>query len=95
MKNITDIVRALITGVTLVLGFAYFFLSAFVYDTKDAQITICVVNLMTLVFGYWLGSSLGSSKKQDTLDAIQKSAVAEAEGDPNPPSGPKGGNTKP
>lgn len=84
MKNITDIVRASITGITMIFGFVYFFLAAFIYEVKDPQITICVVSLMTGVFGYWLGSSLGSSKKQDTLDAIQKN------GDPIPPSGPKG-----
>lgn len=87
MKNITDMVRAGITTLTIVFGFAYFFLAAFVYDVRDPQITICVVSLMTGVFGYWLGSSLGSSKKQDTLDAIQKNTT---EGDPIPKTGPKG-----
>lgn len=77
MKNITDIVRASITGITMLFGFVYFFLAAFVYEVKDPQITICIVSLMTGVFGYWLGSSLGSSKKQDTLDAIQKNAKAD------------------
>jgi len=87
MKHITDIVRASITLITMLFGFVYFFLAAFIYEVKDPQITICVVSLMTGVFGYWLGSSLGSSKKQDTLDAIQKNS---AEGDPIPPKGPKG-----
>lgn len=91
MKNITDIVRATITLLTLLFGFTYFFLAAFIYEVRDPQITICVVSLMTGVFGYWLGSSLGSSKKQDTLDAIQKNLSADApEGDPIPPKGPKG-----
>lgn len=91
MKNITDIVRALITLLTLLFGFTYFFLAAFIYKVQDPQITICVVSLMTGVFGYWLGSSLGSSKKQDTLDSIQKNTAMDApDGDPIPPKGPKG-----
>lgn len=87
MKNITDIVRASITGITMIFGFVYFFLAAFVYEVKDPQITICVVSLMTGVFGYWLGSSLGSSKKQDTLDAIQKNAKSDT-----PPEDPIDGS---
>lgn len=82
MKNITDIVRAGITALTLIFGFVYFFLAAFIYEVRDPQITICVVSLMTGVFGYWLGSSLGSSKKQDQLDALNKNSVADAPPEP-------------
>ncbi len=85
MKNITDIVRAGISALTIIFGFAYFFLAAFIYDVRDPQVTICVVGLMGTVFGYWLGSSLGSSKKQDTLDAIQKNTQADGPGGSNPP----------
>lgn len=88
MKNITDIVRAGISALTIVFGFAYFFLAAFIYDVRDPQVTICVVGLMGTVFGYWLGSSLGSSKKQDTLDAIQKNTQADGPGGSNPPPDP-------
>ena len=87
MKNITDIARVAISIITVLCGFTFFFLAAFVYEVKDSQITICVVGLMSTVYGFWIGSSLGSSKKQDTLDAIQKSM---SEGDPIPPKGPKG-----
>lgn len=91
MKNIQDIVRGALSILTIIFGFTFFFLAAFVYDVRDPQITICVVGLMGTVFGFWLGSSLGSSKKQDTLDAIQKNVSADApEGDPIPPKGPKG-----
>lgn len=83
MKNITDLVRAGITALTMIFGFTYFFLAAFVYEVRDPQITICVVSLMTGVFGYWLGSSLGSSKKQEQLDAIQKQDI----GGSTPPPG--------
>ena len=92
MKSITDIVRALISLLTVIFGFTFFYLAAFVYDVRDPQITICVVGLMGTVFGFWIGSSLGSSKKQDTLDAIQKNSSADLppDGDPIPGKGPKG-----
>lgn len=70
MKNITDIVRAGITIITVLFSFTYFFLAAFVYEVKDPQITICVVGIITGVLGYWLGSSIGSSNKQKTIDEI-------------------------
>ncbi len=78
MKNITDIVRASITLLTLLFGYIYFILAAFVYKAHDPQITICVVTLVSSVLGYWLGSSIGSAKKQDTLDAINKNSQADA-----------------
>lgn len=87
MKNITDLVRAVISILTVLLGFVYFFLAAFMYQVHDPQITICIVGLLTMVFGYWIGSSLGSSKKQDTLNEMQKTL---ADGDPIPSKGPKG-----
>jgi len=87
MKNIPDLVRGILSIATVIFGFTFFFFAAFLYPVQDAQITICVVGLMGTVYGFWLGSSLGSSKKQDTLDAIQKSY---SEGDPIPPKGPKG-----
>lgn len=72
MKNITDIVRAIISILTVLFGFTYFFLAAFVYKVHDPQITICVVGLVTGVFGFWIGSSIGSQKKQDTIDEMNK-----------------------
>lgn len=80
MKNITDVVRAIISLLTVLFGFTFFFLAAFVYDVRDPQITICVVGLMGTVFGFWIGSSLGSSKKQDTIDILQSKAIADIGG---------------
>lgn len=89
MKNITDVVRALISLLTVLFGFTFFFLAAFVYDVRDPQITICVVGLMGTVFGFWIGSSLGSSKKQETLDSIQKNTYGDIGGSNPPPTDPK------
>lgn len=91
MKNIPDLVRGILSVVTVIFGFTFFFFAAFLYPVQDAQITICVVGLMGTVYGFWLGSSLGSSKKQDTIDAMHKNASADApDGDPIPGKGPKG-----
>lgn len=89
MKNITDVVRALISLLTVLFGFTFFFLAAFVYDVRDPQITICVVGLMGTVFGFWIGSSLGSSKKQETIDTLQNKVIADIGGSNPPPTNPK------
>lgn len=85
MKNITEIVRAIISMLTVLFGFTFFFLAAFVYDVRDPQITICVVGLMGTVFGFWIGSSLGSSKKQETIDNLQNKVIADIGGSTTPP----------
>ena len=85
MKNIADQVRAILSILTVIAGFVFIFLAAFVYEVRDPQITIFVVGIMGTVYGFWLGSSLGSSKKQEQLDAIKNNAVADIGGSTPPP----------
>ncbi|MNG37754.1 hypothetical protein D3C84_1252010 [compost metagenome] len=45
------------------------------YGVGNDQITIAIVGILGVVGGYYFGSSQGSAKKQDTIDAMQNQTL--------------------
>ncbi len=76
MKNLNDIIKPILGLVVIVLSFGYLYLCTFTATKADPAITVFMVSASGLVLNYYLGSSSGSSKKDDTIsDALSNSAV--------------------
>lgn len=59
---------------------SYFFMCSIRNIKPDPQITIAMVSALSIVLGYFFGSSVGSSKKYDALtQATNKPIVANAD----------------
>jgi len=85
MKQLSDNIKSLLAIIIVIFGFGYFYLVAF-FGVYNDQITIAIVGILGVVIGYYFGSSQGSTKKQETLDAIKNNSVADdGPGGSNPP----------
>lgn len=72
MKNLSDNIRPIVTLLTVIFTFCYFFTGAFITPVLDPQITIAVIGVNALAFGFYFNTSQGSANKQTTIDALHK-----------------------
>lgn len=86
MKQLSDNIKSILAIIIVLFGFGYFYLVAF-FGVYNDQITIAIVGVLGVVIGYYFGSSQGSAKKQDTIDAMQNQTLGI--GGSNPPADPK------
>jgi hypothetical protein len=78
MKQLTDNIKAILSVIVVVCSLAYFYMCSIRNIKPDPQILIAMVSIVTMVLGYYFGSSSKSDKptvgEADTvqIDQTQK-----------------------
>ena len=67
---LNDNIKPLLGILIAVSVIGYFFMCSIRNIKPDPQITIAMVSALSIVLGYFFGSSVGSSKKDDALAAL-------------------------
>ena len=67
---LNDNIKPLLGILIAVSVISYFFMCSIRNIKPDPQITIAMVSALSIVLGYFFGSSVGSSKKDDALAAL-------------------------
>lgn len=76
MKQFSENIKSILAIIIVLFCFGYFYLVAF-FGVQNDQITIAIVGVLGVVIGYYFGSSQGSAKKQETIDAMNKNTIIE------------------
>ncbi|MBB1195067.1 hypothetical protein DNC80_15485 [Flavobacterium sp. SOK18b] len=71
MKKVLENIKAIIALFIVFFSFSYFFITTF-FGKENPQILIAVVGALSLVIGYYFGSSSGSAQKQETIDKMNQ-----------------------
>lgn len=70
MKQITENIKAILSLLIVIFSFTYFFLVTITNIKAESQILIAIVGALTFVLNYQLGSSSGSSKKDEVISNL-------------------------
>lgn len=62
---LTENIKSILALIIVIVGFAYFYMCSIRDIKPDPQILIAFVSTISLVTGYFYGSSSGASKKED------------------------------
>ena len=67
----------------VVLIFAFFFMISFYppekLNSNIGEVKTALISILTMVVGYWFGSSRSSAKKDDVINATNKPVVTNAD----------------
>ena len=63
MKQLTDNIKAVLSVIVVVTSISYFFMCSIRNIKPDPQILIAMVSIVTMVLGYYFGSSSKSNDK--------------------------------
>lgn len=78
---LNDNIKPILGLVLVVSVISYFFMCSIRNIKPDPQITIAMVATLTGVTGYFFGSSVGSSKKDDAMTTIATQPTVTQTGD--------------
>ena len=71
MKIISEHIKPILALLMVCAGIAYIFLTTFMnVKATDSQGLIAIINFMSMSFGYYLGTSTGNSKKDETIQNL-------------------------
>lgn len=84
MNNFKDNIVPVLATFIIVACISFLFLAAFI-DVENDQVLIAVTGTLSTVVAFYFGSSLGSSKKQDTIDDLRKNVTSDIGGSTPPP----------
>lgn len=70
MKTINDNIKSILALIITVCTFGYFFACELRDETPNDQIIIAVVGFMSGIIGYYFGTTVGSSKKDETIQLL-------------------------
>ena len=71
MKAISDNIKPILALFVMVCGMGYIFLTTFIQTkNQDSQGLIAMINFMCIALGYYLGTSTGTSKKDDLIQDL-------------------------
>lgn len=73
MRVIRDNIKPILALIIIVSGIAFIFFNTFIPPKNpDSQGLIAMINFMSMAFGYYLGTSTGQSKKDDTIQKLSE-----------------------
>lgn len=73
MKTITEHIKSILALIIVCAGILFIFLNTFIPPKNpDSQGLIAMINFMALAIGYYLGSSTGGAKKDETISDLAK-----------------------
>lgn len=73
MKFISEHIKPILALIMVFGGLLYIYLTTFIpTKNSDSQGLIAIINFMSMAFGYYLGTSTGNSKKDETISDLAK-----------------------
>lgn len=73
MKNVRDNIKPILALIIVISGIAFIFFNTFIPPKNpDSQGLIAMISFMQLAFGYYLGTSTGQSKKDETIQKLSE-----------------------